>query len=205
MILRKYIHQRLSLYYQQPKNAVVGSLLRSDHINFKRILGHWHWQRIFDNLYKKQEGQWLTPVELFKPHYSQVISNFIAKEARKIDYGEAIEVVELGGGRGTNAKCILDHLQDNHNELYRNIKYTIMDSSPTLLELQRDVLLSGENNHESKVNLEKVDVLDIAEGNSNFLKKSKDKTILVAMEVLVCIEVYFCCHLSIECLLTVSS
>lgn len=200
MILRKYIHHRLSLYYQQPKNAVVGALQQSDHINFKKILGHWHWQRIFDALYKKQEGQWLTPVEIFNPHYSKVIANFIAKEARNIDYGGAIEVVELGGGRGTNAKCILDHLQDNHNELYQNIKYTIMDSSPTLLELQRDILLSGENNHKSKVNLEKLDVVDIAEGNSNFLKKSKDKTILVAMEVLVCIEVFFCCYLSLECL-----
>ena len=180
MILRRHIHKLLSQYYQQPQNAVVGSI-QSDAINFKNLLGEWHWRRKFSKLYKEQAGQWLTPVELFRPYYSQILANFIAREAND---ASQVHIIELGGGRGTNARSILDHLQQYHPDIYKGTQYTIMDSSPTLLELQRDVLLNKSSEHDRIVQLKQIDMLDVAERRVDFLEKSNVLTIVVAMEML---------------------
>jgi len=89
--------------------------------------------------------------------------------------------VELGGGRGTNARGILNHLRRNHRDVYDRIdEYRIVDSSDTLLQLQRDVFSSSsvsssggsgesdgmEDNEEGmgdKVRMVKMDMLDVAE------------------------------------------
>ena len=188
MLVRRHIHKLLSDYYSQPQNAVVGSI-QSNSIAFKSLLGEWHWRRIFSKLYKTQSGQWLTPVELFRPYYSQILANFIAEQAKGVN---EVHVVELGGGRGTNASCILDHLQRVHPTVYDGVSYTIMDSSPTLLELQKSVVLngnggsdvSGHAEHEKVVRLEQVDMFDIAERKTDFLEESDSLTIIIGMEVL---------------------
>ena len=201
MLLRKHIHGLLSSYYNQPHHAVVGSIIHHHQkqnditqspINFANILGEWHWRYIFQKLYKQQTGQWLTPVELFKPFYSQIIGNFIATEASimkqkntnldKNDFGsvndlsDLVQIVEIGGGRGTNALCILDHLKSKHPDVYRNIEsYTIMDSSPTLLNHVKQLLVDGSSHignqenmastsrHNDKIIIKQVDMLDVAE------------------------------------------
>lgn len=89
--------------------------------------------------------------------------------------------MELGGGRGTNARGILNHLRRNHRDVYDRIdEYRIVDSSDTLLQLQRDVFSSSsvsssggsgesdgmEDNEEGmgdKVRMVKMDMLDVAE------------------------------------------
>ncbi len=180
MILRKHIHKLLSQYYQQPHNLVVGSI-QSESIAFKTLLGAWHWRRVYAKLYSDQSGQWLTPVELFRPYYSQILANYVAKEAKG---ASKIHVVEIGGGRGTNAKCILDHLRENHSDVYDCLDYTIMDASPTLLELQRKILLHGDFEHDRKVFLEEVDMLHVAESRVEFMGKSDVLTIVIANELL---------------------
>lgn len=103
MLLRKYIHELLSSYYKQPHSAVVGAVnpgLGTNPINFRWILGRWHWQIVHRYLYRKQTGQWLTPVELFRPFYSRIVGNFIAKEAGSCSIGpanqEKLEIIEIG-------------------------------------------------------------------------------------------------------------
>jgi len=200
MLLRKHVHKLLSTYYQQPHSDVVGSI-QSSPVNFQKILGKWHWQYIHNKLYKNQEGQWLTPVELFKPHYSRVLGNFVASEADKFkeksDY-ERVQILEIGGGRGTNATLILDQLQNAHPQIYEQVEsYTIMDASPTLLDLMKKVLIDGSinaksndqssitNRHADKIRLKQLDMMDIAEKRSNnVLEKSNTPTIILAMEVL---------------------
>lgn len=203
MLVRKHIHSLLSSYYNQPHHAVVGSIIHHHQrqnnditqspINFANILGEWHWRYIYQKLYKQQTGQWLTPVELFKPFYSQIIGNFISMEATKMkqknrtildknDFGsvnnDLLQIVEIGGGRGTNALCILDHLKRKHPDVYRNVEsYTIMDSSPTLLNHVKQLLVDGpsqignqehnmastNNRHNDKIIIKQVDMLDVAE------------------------------------------
>ena len=186
MLVRKHIHGLLSSYYKQPYNAVVGSVnpqnFKTSPIDFGGILGEWHWRYTYQRLYREQEGQWLTPVELFRPFYSEIIGNFVAKEVETmIEKGKIIEpfqIVEIGGGRGTNAMCILDHLERIHPQLYSDLEsYTIMDSSPSLLDLMNKILIEGSissenkrktrsNRHVDKLLLKQVDMLDVAEKRS---------------------------------------
>ena len=181
MLIRKQINKLLSSYYNQPHNAVVGSIplqgYENDAINFRSIFGEWHWRRIYQGLYEKQAGQWLTPVELFQPYYSNIIANFIAAEMNKVrksgENDRSIDIVELGGGRGTNCLCILDHLQNKYPDVYENIEsYTIMDSSTTLLNLMKQVLLENDSpRHRDKVIVKEVDMMDIAESRSVLIVK----------------------------------
>lgn len=107
-LLRRHIQKLLSAYYAQPQDKVIGSPVAS--ISLSSLLGKYHWQYIYNKLYKNQRGQWLTPTEIFQPYYSNIIANFIAREVscnydNTVNNGDKgkIQVVELGGGRGTNA------------------------------------------------------------------------------------------------------
>ena len=123
-------------------------------------------------------------LELFRPYFSQILGNFIAHEmtAPSSEHSQGdqpqnssqhgkFQVVELGGGRGTNALCILDHLMDIHPDIYHRLEsYTIVDASPTLLDLQRKILMSPEgtkvgkrSRHVNKINFIEKDLMEVAE------------------------------------------
>lgn len=111
---------------------------------------------------------WLTPVELFTPYYSNIMANFVSKSMSSamntLDDCNTFDIVELGGGRGTNANALLSHLSKRHREVYDRLRsYTIYDTSPTLHELQRKVLID-ESVHAEKVKLVNIDMMDVAEG-----------------------------------------
>ena len=192
MILRRYICQRLRDYYSQPAENVVGSVSvvgdalsspPTSSIDFSSLWGEWHWRRTYERVYKEQRGRWLTPVELFYPFYSKAFANFILESVVKFGQNE-FEIVECGGGRGTNALSILDHLHDFHFDAYEALqRYTIIDTSPTLHELQRKVL-KERSKHADKVDLVNVDLMDIAEGHSVFLPSSDVPTAVLAFELL---------------------
>jgi Putative S-adenosyl-L-methionine-dependent methyltransferase len=61
----------------------------------------------------------------------------------------AIEIVELGGGRGTNAIDILDYIYKHHYEtIYTNIvSYTVLDSSEPLLQHQNVAITEHDRNN----------------------------------------------------------
>ena len=130
---------------------------------------------------------WLTPVELFYPYYSNILGNFITESINnnlQSKNEDVFDIVELGGGRGTNAKAVLNHLNDSHPDMYDRLKsYTIYDTSPTLHELQRKVLID-DSSHADKVKLVNIDIMDIAEGNTPFLEPSDTPTALIALELL---------------------
>jgi hypothetical protein len=205
MLVRKFISRRLAEYYAQPANAVVGSTSTttssSSPVNLGRLLGEWHWRRVYKKLYQEQEGHWLTPVELFKPYYSNTLANFVATSVGTTTDDDItqkpaltssstssstsslgrIDVVELGGGRGTNAKLILDHLKKAHPLVYQRVNYIVMDSSPSLLKLQKEILLASV--HADKVQFKNKDMLDVAEQGTSFLPPSKRPTVVLALEL----------------------
>lgn len=193
MLLRKHIHYLLSKYYSQPFNNVIGSLPTSEPIAFRNILNEWHWQRIFRKLYKEQLGQWLTPVELFRPYFSQILANFIAKEAVT---EKNVHIVELGGGRGTNALEILNYLKAEYPSIYERLHYTIMDASPSLLDLQKQYLIDSVE-HAHVVDLREVDMFNVAEGRGDFLSSSDEVTVVLAMELFDNLphdKIHLCAH-----------
>lgn len=92
--------KRLSAYFNQPSNDVVGSIeygsrifpygsrcnvvsnnenhYGSKPIDFSSLWGEWHWKRRYQRAHTEQHGMWLTPSELFAVsviHY-RVSNNF---------------------------------------------------------------------------------------------------------------------------------
>ena len=118
MLLRRFVGERLSAYYAQSADAVVGGIHQP--IPLSSLWGKWHWLRVYQRLYKENHGQWLTPVELFQPFYSQTIVNYIVDccDNHESVRRRPVEVLELGGGRGTNARHVMDHLQKIRPDLY---------------------------------------------------------------------------------------
>ena len=118
-----------------------------------------------EQAYAAQQGMWLTPAELFAPHYSNVLADFVADDAAAGRDGDGLEVVELGGGRATNAAALLDRLRDRHAAAYDGLRcYSLLDASPTLHALQGEVLRADGAAHADKVALVHVDMTDVAEG-----------------------------------------
>ena len=179
-LLRREIGRRLAAYYAQSAELVVGCLPPLESVPLRSLWGEWHWKRTFRNMYRSQKGQWLTPVELFKPFYSNIVASFIARSLENTT-GSA-EIVELGGGRGTNAHQILNYLHDYEPDIYSRVSYRIFDSSPSLLDLQRESLLA--TIHAEKIELIEVDLLAVAEGEAGFLDQATTPTTVIALELL---------------------
>jgi hypothetical protein len=174
-LVRGFVGRKLAEYYAQPADSVVGTSSAVDHSHLSSLWGEWHWRRELRKWYEEREGHWLTPVELFRPHYSNILANFISHQALLMDpengdYSGArsspvappqIDIVELGGGRGTNANLILSHLRDTQPEVYKVVTYTLVDVSPSLHRLQQEALTASD--HADKVQFKLCDLLDVAE------------------------------------------
>ena len=79
------------------------------------------------------------------------------------DNSVPFEIVELGGGRGTNAEWILSYLKEEKPDVYSSLtSYTLVDSSPSLHKAQMERFL--ESPHAEKVNFELKDLADVAQG-----------------------------------------
>lgn len=198
-LVRNYVGRQLAEYYAQPATDVVGRRGSIDNKGsddnddtkssttstnpLSSLWGEWHWKRVFLKLYDTRQGQWLTPVELFKPHYSHILGNFCTEQAKLFDSDEAFEIVELGCGRGTNASLILSYLKEIKPAMYNKLRsYTLVDSSPPLHALQKDLLADGD--HASKLRFELMDLVDVAEKRRSLISKSATPTIVLGLEVL---------------------
>lgn len=128
-----------------------------------------------------------------RPFYSQALGNFVAAQARPqimedddattTPHKKSFEVVEMGGGRATNASIILSHLQDHHPDVYDRLdSYTLIDASPSLLELQEETMKAGQ--HYDKMKFELKDMIDVAENKVPFLTPSETPTVLLTCELL---------------------
>jgi len=186
-LMRRYIGQRLADYYAQPCDKVVGSaalkrnrsstqamksILEAPAVNFP-FWGQWHWNTYYQSLFKKQSGQWLTPVELFTPYYSQIVTNFISSEMHTWkrhfnSSSSSFDIIELGGGRGTNAMITLYFLQQNFPHLFSNLStYYIVESSHSLIEFQKQQILStNQQDLIDKVQYLYLDIAQVAESKT---------------------------------------
>ena len=165
----------LQNYYAQPASSVLGSISHQANaatIPFRWLLGEFHWKRRFEQLYKDQRGQWLTPTEVFKPYYSSVIARYIAT-GLGLDHNRPLSIIELGGGRGTNALSMMDFLEQTFPQLYENTNYTIIDASPTLIELQQETLRTCR--HSRKMHFSQKDLFHIGEGKAHLCDSSRTK------------------------------
>ena len=81
---------------------------------------------------KTGSHRWLTPSETFDPFYAWAVAEWIVGEERG---GGRVNVVEVGGGNGTNAVGVLDRIKRMHPAL--DVRYTLCEITPALAEVQR--------------------------------------------------------------------
>ena len=87
------------------------------------------------------QTSWLTPSEIFTPFYGQAIANFVLDKHAQMTASssfaaEPLRVFEIGGGTGTLARDILDHVRGAAPGVYENMMYTCVEISPRLAQLQ---------------------------------------------------------------------
>ncbi|XP_057960161.1 uncharacterized protein LOC131152343 isoform X2 [Malania oleifera] len=158
ILVRDFI--RSALYdphhgYFSRRSGSVGVLERS--IKFNQLEGRKAYLQHLDNIYKKNDIAWFTPVELFKPWYAHGIAEAIL---RTTNLTVPLKIYEIGGGSGTCAKGIMDYIMLNAPaRVYNNMTYTSVEISSSLAEKQVETV--GEvHSHLSKFRVECRDAAD---------------------------------------------
>ena len=169
-LLRAYLHRALcdrasGGYFANPSPPV--GEMRSP-IAFPALLGADDYQRALRARYDQLAAQWLTPVEIFKPHYARALANHVlerharfeerinALDASRGDGDSAaspsssrpprlpLRVYELGGGTGACAVGFMDHVKRVAPEYYADMEYVCVDVSDALADAQeRSVTAAG--------------------------------------------------------------
>lgn len=84
---------------------------------------------------------WHTPSELFSPHYGYAVARYLASNYLLTWYPyHDLVIYELGGGRGTLMKNVLDYLRAADPAVYARTRARIVEVSPQLAKIQRRTL-----------------------------------------------------------------
>ena len=138
LLLRDFLHRaltdRAAGYFAQP-DAPVGRI--RDPIDFPSLLGQEDYARALDARYARLSSQWLTPVEIFQPHYARAVAAYILREHLASHPDRPLRVYELGGGTGTCASNFLAHVRDAAPDVYARMSYVSVEVSRTLADAQR--------------------------------------------------------------------
>ncbi|XP_059447635.1 uncharacterized protein LOC132179034 isoform X2 [Corylus avellana] len=158
ILVRDFIHSALydakHGYFSQ-RSGSVGVLEKS--IKFNQLEGRKAYMKYLDDIYKRSDIAWFTPVELFKPWYAHGIAEAIL---RTTNLSVPLKIYEIGGGSGACAKGIMDYIMLNGpDRVYNNMTYISVEISPSLAEIQRETV--GEvRSHLSKFRVECRDAAD---------------------------------------------
>ncbi|KAK4798641.1 hypothetical protein SAY86_030967 [Trapa natans] len=158
ILVRDFIHSALydprHGYFSQRAGAV--GVLDSS-IKFNHLKGRKAYMKHLDDIYKKSDIAWFTPVELFKPWYAHGIAEAIMRTA---NLSFPLKIYEIGGGSGTCAKGILDYIKLNAPErVYNSMTYTSVEISPSLATKQQETV-GQVNSHLSRFRVECRDAAD---------------------------------------------
>lgn len=151
-----YFNAGARIHSAETTNALVFNLIKNRDDYYTQLR----------QVYTKLDKQWLTPVEIFKPHYAHAIARWMKNKLKSIDQtaSQTLRIVEVGGGNGTCAKGILDYLQTNHPDLYEITHYTIVDLSEQHREIQAITLAShmskNQSNKQARVEIRNESILD---------------------------------------------
>jgi SAM-dependent MidA family methyltransferase len=130
--IREALYNRTDGYFTRSSNNPVGVM--SKPIPFHALLGQEDYARVLSGRYAQLASQWLTPVEIFRPHYANAIARYILAEWHACgqldsDSDRELRIYELGGGTGTCAAGILAHIRDTDPRVYARTKYVGVEVS----------------------------------------------------------------------------
>jgi hypothetical protein len=93
--------------------------------------------------YRELRVAWLTPAEIFSPHYGAAFAAYLARAPPPPG---GLRLYEIGGGTGTFARDLLGWLRAARPEAYAACRYTCLEISPALAAVQRR-RVAGEAGH----------------------------------------------------------
>ena len=139
MLLRDFIDHALysaAAGYFGAGAPVVGGL--SEPLAFASMEGETEYRDALAKAYSPSSGRaWLTPVEVFSPHYGRAIGRATIERHEALYPREPLQMLEVGGGNGTCAVDLLSLLREQRPALYANCRYVLLEISPRLAEAQR--------------------------------------------------------------------
>ncbi|TLD25795.1 putative cog1565 domain protein [Venturia nashicola] len=132
-----------------------------DEPDFYKQLGY-RYSEFEDKLDEKEVNEtrqlWHTPTELFRPHYGEAMARYMVTNYKLSLYPYYdLLIYEMGAGNGTMMLNILDHIRDNHPEVYERTKYKIIEISTNLAGLQAQQL---KQNIFSRGHMDKVEIIN---------------------------------------------
>jgi 16S rRNA A1518/A1519 N6-dimethyltransferase RsmA/KsgA/DIM1 with predicted DNA glycosylase/AP lyase activity len=144
-------------------------------LDFGNLWGAGEYRHEVAKLYEESAEAWLTPVEVFAPHYSQALARYMLSSPFLKD--QRLEVFEIGGGSGSNALHILDYLKAHAPDVYSKVKYTLVEISPVMAERQRQRVAAA---HPEQCTVVNQDILTFADVH----KPVNSQCFFLALEVL---------------------
>jgi len=116
-------------------------------IPFQELSGPEQYYSLVAQRYANHPNSWSTPVELFQPWYgyaiARCIQHIVEQSFDRQQLAKEWHIIEVGGGNGTLAHCILQYAKQYYGApLCNALNYHIVEVSPLFVERQRKRLLS---------------------------------------------------------------
>jgi hypothetical protein len=115
--------------------AVVARLAQP--LDFRRMNGESEYRQVIAKHYETSRRAWLTPVEIFQPHYAEAIGDSMLRRHRDtFGADEPLRICEVGGGTGTAAISLLHWLRRTSPRDYERCSYVLLEPSALLAQVQ---------------------------------------------------------------------
>lgn len=155
----------------------VGTLHQSP-IAFQTLMDSDDYQAKLARTYASLGAQWLTPGEIFAPHYARAVARYALASASERARRGGLCVYEIGGGNGTFACGFMDYVREHARETYESMKYVSIDISSALSARQRR--FARASGHEEKTH---VAITSDALRSSSWGEPNNEECFVIALEV----------------------
>ncbi|KAJ1552892.1 hypothetical protein HK405_009664, partial [Cladochytrium tenue] len=138
ILARDFIHDSLynPHYGYFSKKARIFS--PKEPIQFNSLRDSYAFMNHLAALYKEYDGVGDPDPAIRQPLYGYAVANYILSEYRRDPMGaQHLDIYEIGGGNGTLMTNILDYIREHDPDVYARTRYTIVEISASLADLQR--------------------------------------------------------------------
>jgi len=140
--VRASLYDSAAGYFTRRGGAVVGALPRP--LRFGAFGGEADYRGALRAAYDALGTSWLTPSEIFRPHYANALADtFAAGHAARRPPPPPLVIYEVGGGTGGVARDVLLRLRERHPDVFRSVRYRAVEVSPELAERQAATVAAG--------------------------------------------------------------
>ena len=173
-LLREYIHE--SLYARSGYFSSRDIIAPTPNFDFCAMVGRAEYTSAVRAHYASSPQGWLTPAELFAPHYSAAVARYILAAHAAERARAPLRVIEIGGGSGAHARAFCDAVRMFSPSTYATLDYEIVEISPALAARQSRALASSGHGRVARVT--------VADATRGVPTPSSEPVFVVALEVL---------------------